>query len=339
MDTIIFPPILDWDWMTQRPQQLMKQFARQGCRVFYCNHTQRNGKPVEELEPRLYLIHDHEHWVNHELETIRKASARILVWCSLPRLADRITVYRADSIIYDCVDDFPQWYPDEGAIVKQAHYIVCSSQRLCDRINRLYPNRRTILIRNGYDEDMGLHRPPPAESQRPPDLPPAGCPVIGYIGAWAPWIDEALIAGIAQSDSRWHVVVIGVELERKFTLQHLPNVSYLGLKPHRELPGYIRNFDIGVIPFRLNPVTLAANPIKAYEYLAAGKPVVATNMPECWLMEGQIDVGESRSAIIRLVQERIGDSGNAEARMNYALKNTWRERASECITMLKAQPQ
>ena len=339
MRTIIFPPIIDWEWMTQRPQQLMKQFARQGCTVYYCNRTTRAGEAVKELagEPGLFLVCDHEKWLQESYASVRSAASELIVWCTWPALAATLSCYEADRIIYDCVDDFAQWYPQEEKMVKMAHAIVCSSGRLDQRLDRLYPQKPRLLLRNGYDEDMGLHLSSNSayRRERPLDLPPAGRPVVGFIGAWAPWVDAGLLAQIAGARGLGaEVVVIGDTLGRRYELSHLRNLRYLGCKPHHRLPDYLAHLDICLVPFLPQPVTMAANPVKVYEYLAAGKPVVSTDLPECRLMEGVVDVARDHHGIITLIKRRLEQPGTAAPRRSYAIRNSWRLRAQAGLSWL-----
>ncbi|MNP64339.1 putative teichuronic acid biosynthesis glycosyltransferase TuaH [compost metagenome] len=101
------------------------------------------------------------------------------------------------------------------------------------------------------------------------------------------------------------------------------------MKPHHQLPGYLRLLDVCLIPFRLNPLTLATNPIKAYEYLAAGKPVISSNLPECRLMQPFVDVASSPEVFLSLAAARLSDPGDCEARRQFALQHTWAHRAQE----------
>lgn len=339
MRTIIFPPLLDWDWMTQRPQQLMKQFARHGCRVYYCNRTVQKGAKVMAWpgEPGLYIVKDHEQWLCQDYARVRAEADELLLWCGWPGMASRLHRYEADRIVYDCADDFPQWYPQEEAMARAADGIVCSSARLDRRLASRYPDKPRLLLRNGYDEDMGLHLSA-ARSHTPPrptDLPQTGRPLVGYIGAWAPWVDAGLLASIAgRRGVGAEVVIIGAMLGRRCELADMAGVHYLGLRPHGQLSAYLAHLDVCLVPFLPQPATLAANPVKVYEYLAAGKPVVSTDLPECREMGEMVEIGADRSAVLAHIRHRLETPGDASARRRYALGNSWRLRARACLQWL-----
>ena len=109
-------------------------------------------------------------------------------------------------------------------------------------------------------------------------------PRIGYLGAIAPWFDFELMTALVQARAAWEFVLVGPvlpgagpALER---LAALPNVELKGAVAHDEVPRVLAGFDVGLIPFRRNPLTAGVNPNKLYEYLAAGLPVVSTPFSE-----------------------------------------------------------
>jgi teichuronic acid biosynthesis glycosyltransferase TuaH len=337
MRVFIYPPTMDWNWMKQRPQQLMKQLARQGNTVFYCNHTQAD-RSVELVEPRLHVVHRHDRWLDTEWPKFREQlNGPVIVWCTVPKLASTLARYEANTVVYDCVDDFAELAPYEGEMAACADVIVCTAERLEQRLKRQYPGKPVELIRNAYDPDMELHRYSMPHSgpvdYRPPDLP-AG-PIIGYIGAWAPWVDQSLLQRLSQHvRNEARIVVIGPEFGRKYSLGADSAIHFLGMKPHNELPAYMRHMSVCLIPFRLTPVTLATNPVKAYEYLAAGKPVVSTPLPECQLMQPHVDIAPGVLPFIEAVRFRLRDLGNAGDRTAYALNHTWEQRCRQIEALL-----
>lgn len=157
-----------------------------------------------------------------------------------------------------------------------------------------------------------------------------------YIGAWAPWVDDMLLRRLADAIPDVEVLVIGPEFGKPFP-RHVPNkrLRFLGLKPHAELAHYIRQADVLLLPFRIMPVTLSTNPVKLYEYLAAGKPVVSTALPEARLLQPEVDVAATHGAFIELVRHRLQHPGDASARIALALKHTWEHRAAQAEALLK----
>lgn len=333
MSIIIYPPISDWNWMKQRPQHLMSQLAKRGHHVFYCNKT-TTAPFVEEIEPHLFLVHNHEHWLQNEWPSLYKhRQGPVGVWCTLPHLSAAIRHnYDPDWIIYDCVDDFGEWHSYEDAMITSAAAVVCSSERLYMRIRRWFPKKQVELIRNAYDPQMQLHLPHALRA----DARKINENQVGYVGAWAPWIDDTLIRKLSLIRGT-ETVIVGPEFGKKFpALIDSSNLRFLGLKRHDELAPFIHSFGVCILPFRITPLTLSVNPVKVYEYLAAGKPVVSTALPECEQMAPLVDVAASRDAFIEIVKHRLKHPGDAAARTKYALEHTWEHRGDAVQSLLES---
>ncbi|CAG9622820.1 glycosyltransferase [Sutcliffiella rhizosphaerae] len=327
MNIIIYPPTIDWGFMKQRPQQLMQQFADHGYTVFYCNKTS-SEEDIQELAPNLFLVSNHEKFVTKTLPQLRADSTcNVGVWCSWSKLAKELIQYKADWIIYDCVDEFAEWMKYEKEMVQIASAVTCTAERIYNRLKREYPNKNIELIRNAYDKNMGLHLHPSSPH-------PSIKKKIGYIGAWAPWVDDSLVRRLASKLIDHEIVIIGAEFGKNFTLKHLPNVTFLGQIPHEQLASHLSQMDVCIIPFKITPVTLATNPVKMYEYLATGKPVISSALPECVLAQPYVDIGKNHQEFISKVSYRLSNPGNENERKSYSLSNTWENRVNQAITLI-----
>ncbi|WP_058301343.1 glycosyltransferase family protein [Gorillibacterium timonense] len=371
MSLILYPAPFDFHWMKQRPQQLLLRLARLGHTVYYCNKSEQE-RPVEEVEPGFYIIHQTKRWLQEEWPLLRKNSGQAAgVWCSYPLAKREWALWSSDWVIYDCVDDYAPWREAELDTLQRAGVVVCASERLTERMLRLTQKKPVVTIRNGYDTGMGLHRvdakpePTPFAAVEPGWQPQGSIdnecgqaehhfpgnvvfsPVAGYIGAWAPWVDEALLRRCRKEIAGdWSLEIIGPEFGRAFPTGVGPEGGeassgwrFHGMLPHADLPERIRSFSVGLIPFRRIPVALAASPVKAYEYLAAGLPVVTTDLPECRTMAPHVDVAVSTADFIRLLQVRLNNPGSKEdrsARIRYALEHTWERRAEQADRLIRS---
>src|SRR5206468_9422728 len=131
------------------------------------------------------------------------------------------------------------------------------------------------FVRHGVDVDHFSRALDPS-TEVPAEMRGLPGPVIGFFGLLADWVDVPLVAALAASRPEWSFVLVGKAASDVGALQRLPNVRLLGRKPYAELPRYCKGFDAAVLPFKVNTLTLRANPLKIREYLAAGLPVVAT---------------------------------------------------------------
>jgi len=174
----------------------------------------------------------------------------------------------------------------------------------------------------------------PTPKKRPTDLP-SGKPIIGYSGAIAPWIDWELLKLVIEENPELNFVFVGALFQLNiFPLKHSRNVFYLGLKPYNELPAYLHHFDVGLIPFLQTAMTKGCNPIKLYEYYAAGIKVLGTPLPEL-LTIPKINL-ESNPHLFSLRLRHLlegKDSGKAE-RMAYAQANDWSERSARMLQQI-----
>src|SRR5262249_55899770 len=119
-------------------------------------------------------------------------------------------------------------------------------------------------------------------------------PVAIYAGALARWVDYPLLARVAAALPDWRFRIYGEALDRRFEasgLAALDNVDYRGACPHASIPEALAEADVGLIPFLLTPETDCVSPIKLYEYLAAGKPVVSTSIAEARNVPGVFTAG------------------------------------------------
>jgi len=180
---------------------------------------------------------------------------------------------------------------------------------------------------------MHLHQSSDSVSERPSDLPTGK--IIGFVGAWATWIDSLLIHRIAKAfTNEASVVLLGPEFGRRNIGRSESNLYLLGHKPHHLLPSYIRQFSVCLIPFRKIPIALAANPVKAYEYLASGAPVISTSLPECILMQPHVEIAQTHEQFINKVRQYLYDGGNPEPRIQYSLSNSWEQRYQDINKLL-----
>ncbi len=153
-------------------------------------------------------------------------------------------------------------------------------------------------------------------------------PIIGYYGAISDWFDCELIEYLAVSRKDWSFVLIGGTFGADVSkLKRLSNVHMLGEKPYGELPAYLYWFDVCLIPFKLTPLIEATHPVKFYEYLSSGKPVVVTRMPElipygdlCYIAEDKEDFLHKLEAALKEEPSLMAD------RKKFAMRNTWDDR-------------
>lgn len=349
---VIILAIIDFDFRFQRPQQIAAQFARDGHRVFWISPTRflpplspapYHLVPLREnlwevhlrgQQPEIYLGE-----LNPELIASMGAALHQLMrdWAvsesvafiQLPfwrQVGLRLRQDCGSMVLYDCMDEwssFPNMgrfnVSEERRLVHEANILAVSGRILLEKFQAegLHP----VLARNGVDLDFYNQAHPHVAVQAPQ-------PVIGYFGAIADWIDLELIRSAALARPQYSFVMIGQVFRDDIAKIELPNVYLLGSKPYGEIPSYLEHFDVCVIPFLLNEVTKATDPVKLYEYLTSGKPVVATAMAELAECGDLIYIADGPADYASKLDLAVADSNATlrERRIAYAAANTWQER-------------
>ncbi|MEM4202777.1 MAG: glycosyltransferase [Candidatus Methanomethylicaceae archaeon] len=272
-----------------RATQVTLEFLRQGYFVVFISKFPK----YESRELGLKFVHpnlktyqvDDFNWpqfVAIYAEVLRGKPIAALVEFPVQDFLPLVKSIRAAGgrVIYDLIDDWSTslggtWYcPEiEKAFIEEADVLTATAPVLAERLQEL-SGREVHLVPNAVNARLfDPNRP----YFRPMDMPSADWVMI-YIGAlWGEWFDWELLIRLADAYPEAAVVVIGDY--RGQCPEARPNLHFLGLKPQRELPGYLAHADVAIIPWKVNKITVATSPLKIYEYLTMRRPVVAPDLP------------------------------------------------------------
>ena len=281
---VLFPPGLGWrTHLFQRPQQLALALAKSGALVFY-QEPELSGEPpgLQPLRDSLYLCRVPV----QTFQVLTQPLVSCMTWNR--KYLHGLPPHR---LHYDFVDDLAAFDGNPTRLRANHHWLLKTADLVTATAERLHAqvfNRRpdALLLPNGVDYDhFSRSRAVPAPTP-PADLAPLvvqGKPIIGYYGALSRWFDFDLLAQVAAYRPNYAFVLIGPDFDGSLhpsgVLQK-PNVHWLGRKEYSQLPTYLAHFTAAVIPFKLEALTHATSPLKLFEYMAGGKPVVATPMAE-----------------------------------------------------------
>jgi GT2 family glycosyltransferase/ubiquinone/menaquinone biosynthesis C-methylase UbiE/glycosyltransferase involved in cell wall biosynthesis len=354
-DVICFS-IIDWDFRYQRPQQIMSQFAAHGHRVFYISTTRYlppdsasrvvvtavKGNVYEvslaaERPPDVYgeiIDGGNKEALLVSLQELRRtyhieeAIGYVMIpsWSKLALEARRLWGW---NVIYDCMD---QWenFPGIGRVVvemqiqlvKECDLLVVTAQKLYQRWREF--NRPMVLARNAVDYDYY------SQECRPNGLlEKFPHPIIGYYGAIAEWFDLDLMAYVARRRLEYAFVFIGGVFNVDISgLEKLPNVHFLGQQPYETMPLYLYHFDVCLIPFKVNAITEATDPVKLYEYLSAGKPVVSAALSELEHYRENLYIARGNEDFLTKLDQAVCEvpGDGVSQRITVAKQNTWGDR-------------
>jgi len=242
----------------------------------------------------------------------------VQVWSFTPDVSYALGQFGEEKVVYYCVDDFAhfsgydaaQVLRDEQDLCRRADLVVTTSMALQQAKGPWNPN--TLLVPHGVDHAHFAAAMSGAVAE-PADLAAIPRPRLGFLGLIRDWVDLDLLAEVARRRADWHFVLVGDWRVDLGPYRGLANLHFLGRRPYEQMPAYCKGLDVGLIPFRLNELTVAVNPIKLREYLAAGLPVVSTPLPEVRLYEGLVEVAEGAEAFAAAI-ERALSAGPAERR-------------------------
>lgn len=238
-------------------------------------------------------------------------------------------------VVYHCSDDytnqpsFPRSFRDlERSLINRSDLVVCTAEEL--RRAKAPMNPQTHTVTNGADIGHFITTQD-ASTQVAPEIAGLPGPVVGYVGTVFEWLDVPMLARAARARPDWSFVFIGPVTTDVGAISGLPNVHLLGPRPYSELPRYLKGFDVATVPFVINYVTLRASPVKFYEYLASGVPIVATKLPDLERFAATAELFTTYDEFISGLDRAVADKSpeSKAARMREADANSWQSRFTQ----------
>jgi len=262
--------------------------------------------------------------------------AKPILWIAIPTAADMIGTLDESAVVYHVSDKYDANTMDHAtdpALIRRLHeqaidaadLIFYSGRKLFSEAER--GCERSHLLEQGVDYD---HWRRVRETPVAPEIAQIPRPRIGYFGAIEPWlVDQELIKRASRERPEWHWIFIGNK-SRGLEIEDLPNVHFLPPVPYADLPGYAAGFDVCVLPWETEQsFTSYGSAIKVREYLATGKPVVISPLPEYEPMREVLRIARTRDDFLRLVEEALheNDAAAVARRQASVASGTWDARA------------
>ena len=328
------------DWVTQLTQNLYIYHGPIFTRIF-------RRFPLKKITFRLWKL-------VLRLTMWKMGFDSPIVWLSHPSMANLIKSFRGKLLIYHVVDEYKgyccvsvnttrrkQLEALEPQMLNKADMVIVVSKNLLE--SKLPFNKHTYLVPNGVDYEA-YDRALQSDGPLPSDIARLPGPVIGYSGLISARLDLGLLQHIASSHPDWSVALMGVvkdnhcavELRR---LKKMRNVYFLGTKEVDHIPCYLKAFDICLVPYRLSEETQNADPLKLYEYMAVGKPIVTTSFPAAQQFQHIVRIADSKDEFIRHIEDALSATDELlflKSRQ-IAAENTWEDRLAQLSWLIESR--
>ena len=349
---VIILSVIDYNFRHQRPQHFATRFANNGHRVFYVNANFIRPDSVYVQQDGLYVVDfsckDHNaiytmngtdtlKWMQEKFDQLifSQAIRDAVVVVDYPNWvygAEYIREKYGFKIVTDYMDDYTGFLGTAEDFLKnncirllqKSDVIVSSSQFLYDVASQHTDANKIAIVRNGTEVEhfyqaIGMENPLKERK------------VIGYYGAVAHWFAWEKVCFLAKKFSECDIVIVGDVTEYRDKLEKYQNIKLFGEKPYKELPKYLADFDVCLIPFDTSTDLIkATNPVKFYEYLSAGKKVVATEIPELMPFRDEYvymsNDDEKFAEYVKLCLDGTDGLKGKKECIEFARENDWQKR-------------
>ncbi len=248
---------------------------------------------------------------------------------SLPNATDYIGGFNEVIDIYYCVDEFSEWpgvdrdlaIEMERELLDKVDFVVAVSDEL--KKNKRTEKGPTYLLTHGVDithfekASQAFYKGSNDVMKRIPK------PIIGYFGLFDERSNQNIMETILNGRPEWSLVVIGRSVTSMSRLEKYKNFYHIDEIAYEELPNYAAKIDVCIIPYLINTLTKNINPLKLKEYLATGKPVVSTALPEAVKLREWIKIGTDENDFVIKVEEWLKDNNNPEKQIAAVRNEDW----------------
>lgn len=345
-DVYILISCIDWNIpLFQRPHQIAQVLSRrEGAHVLFISDKARydNFAGFFSVSPHLDVIS----WrILPQLAPQLINAKQITVFKSWPRHAELLDTIPYNRLVYEYIDDISLFYyynehmkSKHYELIHSADLTVCTARALYE--DALPFAKKAILSPNAGDYSFfNKNKNSSIEPTLAEKIKPYSC-VLGYYGCLASWFDYELVVEVAKKKPDWCFVLVGYCFDGTVSRLNdaaMDNIIIYPAQPYRELPKFIASFDIQTIPFVLNEITNATSPVKLFEYMATGKPILTSAMPECMQYES-VSVYHNAASFVEKAEELMLMRQNktyCRILSEEALENTWDSRVTQILNELE----
>lgn len=359
---------LRWDFVWQRPQQLLSRMSATAPVLFVeeaivLDDLAASRLVVTEPQPGIHRVVPHlVAAVGATQDTRDQATLALLrdligadgplgdvfatpvQWFYTPMpVPTMLGAFNELAVVYDCMDELAQFRfapPDlverERTLLAGADVVFTGGRRLYEAKRRHHAN--VHFFGCGVDE-RHYAKARDAATAVPPEIAALGAPVLGYVGVIDERLDYDLIAHLATAWPEASVAMVGPVVKvDPAALPQAPNLHWFGQRQYEQLPSIVRGFDVCLMPFALNEATEFINPTKTLEYLASGRPVVSTPVPDVRAnFAPYVAIGDSHARFLALVQDAVArpDPLHRARGIEHARQSGWEQIVATMTSLIE----
>ncbi len=326
---------LRWDWVWQRPQQLVSRLNRTPGRRTWFVEEPLTPQGVEVTENRLgtaevdgltrvfleipeqgrhvgFFDEVMPDYVDQLPKLIGPPSGDRVVWIYTPLALEAALALEPTTLVFDVMDDL-------AAFKNAAPELIVRQRQALKQADVVFAGGRSLhrsVVKQGREDahlvpsGVSVEHYAAAAREATPDR---SKPVAGYVGVLDERLDLDLIAGLAERLPEWEIRMVGpiCKIEES-DLPQAPNITYLGQQAYEDLPGHMAQFDVALMPFALNEATKSISPTKTLEYLASALPVVSTRVADVVAdFPGVVDLRDDAEGFAAACEALRGRAGKA----------------------------
>lgn len=338
-----------------------KEFLKSGYEVEWVEkpklYNSKNDKNIHKdfkvISPKVilpfckYPLLNSRFWAKNHLKILSNTEKIIsektnILWMTNVKMYEFSNMIKYEKMIHRVADNFSGFKGSydslinlQNQVIEKSDLTIVTAKKLLNDAYKL--NKNSIYLPNGVD----FSRFENIEKSCPNELNMLEGPKITYVGAIEEWFDFELIINSARKLPKYNFIFIGNKnkhFEKEVEKNCLKNIIFLGLIDHKEIPRFLKYSDVGIMPFLKNDLTDCIHPLKIYEYLAAGLPVVCKNLVEVREMNAPINVYNKESEFIDIIKDLVNSNTKKTDKIeliSYAKANSWEDRFGIVNNLIK----
>jgi len=343
----IMIPCIDWSIpLFQRPHQIAVELSKlPDAFVFFVPDQYQYDSfcYCKKINSNLYLLSTS---VVKHLRKITAKSRERIVFMSWTRHFNLLKKFSYDKLIYEYIDELTLFYYYNKQMEDTHRKLMKISDVTVATATKLYENAKPFAKKLILCENAGDYRFFNNNRNQAVDLMLAEKlqdydAVLGYYGCLAYWFDYSIVLDAAHKNPEWLFVLVGHVFDdtAKAALTDIPsNIIVIPAQPYERLPSFLNAFDIALVPFVINEITLSTSPVKIFEYMAAGKPILSADLPECRKYKSIYRYTGIEDFITKAI-ELLKRNECQQYRKNLdeeARQNTWGQRVKQMLSEVSA---